>query len=256
MPLLGGIRRLTRDDAGNDRAIIQTSVTNAMIPLFGATGSVYATAVSVGLLHGLEPGHGWPVAAIYALDHSRRWTHGILAGLIIGGAHLVSSFAVVAGFVLLNRWLGVTGLPYAMQAAGLVLIGMGIYQWFRPAHSHAHLDTGRNHHRDHQHDDTVRDSTQEHNAGLWAITVFAFALGFAHEEEFAIIALCAGRLSCWAVMAIYALAVAGSILALTLLSIATLNRFETRIQRWIPYLPRLSALILALMGTAFVLELI
>jgi nickel/cobalt exporter len=224
-----------------------------MIPLLGATGSVYATALSVGLLHGLEPGHGWPVAAVYALNHRRRWAHGILAGLIIGGAHLISSFAVVAGFVLLDRWLDISGLPYTMQAAGLVLIGMGIYQWFRGAHGHAHIHMGPNHHHA---DHSVRDSERMHNGGIWALAVFAFALGFAHEEEFAIIALCAGSLSCWMVMGVYALAVAGSILTLTLLSIATLNRFEDRIGKWIPYLPRMSALILALMGTAYVFELI
>ncbi len=227
-----------------------------MIPLFGATGSVYATAVSIGLLHGLEPGHGWPVAAVYALNRHRRWAHGVLAGLIIGGAHLVSSFAVVAGFVLVNRWLSVTELPYAMQAAGLVLIAMGAYQWFQPAHGHGHRHTGSVDHPGHRRKSGAGDSELQHRGGLWAITVFAFALGFAHEEEFAIIALCAGRLSCWTVMGIYALAVAGSILALTLLSILTLTRFENRIQELLPYLPRVSAVILVLMGTAFFLELL
>ncbi len=56
-----------------------------------SAGAVYATASSIGLLHGFEPGHGWPVAAIYALSQRRRWLSGTAAGLIIALAHLVSA---------------------------------------------------------------------------------------------------------------------------------------------------------------------
>jgi hypothetical protein len=55
-------------------------------------------------------------------------------------------------------------------------------------------------------------------------------LGFAHEEEFAIVALCAGRANCWSVMAVYAVAVAGVILALTLVSARHLIDF---VSSWI-----------------------
>lgn len=87
--------------------------------------------------------------------------------------------------------------------------------------------------------------------GLWGMIAFAFALGFAHEEEFSIIALCAGRANCWAVMAPYAAAVAASILGLTMISVATFNRFRSRLEPWAGHLPLLSGLILGLIGFGY-----
>lgn len=72
-------------------------------------------------------------------------------------------------------------------------------------------------------------------------------LGFAHEEEFAIIALCAGRVSCWGVMAAYSVSVAGVILLLTLISVAALDRFRERLDPWAERLPRISAVVLMAM---------
>ncbi|HET6638714.1 MAG TPA: hypothetical protein VFH82_08040 [Gemmatimonadota bacterium] len=200
--------------------------------------AAYVTAVTIGALHGTEPGHGWPVAAAYALGRRRPWFEGTLAGLLIGGAHLVSSFAVVALFALLDRWVDLTDTAWVGPIAGAVLIVMGVVQWRRGGHSHADSDGNG------QRDARGRD-------GLWGIAAFAFVLGFAHEEEFAIVALCAGRASCWGVMGAYALTVGAAILALTLLSIAALGRLGERVERWHHALPRISAAILIAMGIAY-----
>ncbi|MGH7557521.1 MAG: hypothetical protein ACREMD_07050 [Gemmatimonadota bacterium] len=64
----------------------------------GGSEAAHATAFALGALHGLEPGHGWTVAAVNALGRHSRWRNGLVAGTLIGGAHLVSSFAVVAAF--------------------------------------------------------------------------------------------------------------------------------------------------------------
>jgi ABC-type nickel/cobalt efflux system permease component RcnA len=45
---------------------------------------LYLGAVGLGLLHGLEPGHGWPVAAAWALARPARWRAGVLAATVIG----------------------------------------------------------------------------------------------------------------------------------------------------------------------------
>lgn len=204
-------------------------------------GAAYATAAAIGALHGVEPGHGWPVAAVYALGRRRPWASGAAAGALIGGAHLISSFAVVALFEVLDRWVDLTDTGWVGPVAGLALIVMGIVQWRRGGHGHGP------HHYDHDHD----RPTPEPNEGLWGIAAFAFALGFAHEEEFAIVALCAGRASCWGVMGVYALAVAGVILALTLASVAAYDRFRDRLDPWRNRLPRISAVILIGMGVLY-----
>ncbi len=57
-------------------------------------------------------------------------------------------------------------------------------------------------------------------------------------------------------MAIYALAVSVSILGLTLVSVATFNCLGEKLTRWRGYLPKASAVVLGLMGLAYLLELI
>ncbi|CAN5803988.1 high frequency lysogenization protein HflD [soil metagenome] len=214
-------------------------------------GAAYATAATIGALHGVEPGHGWPVAATYALGRRRPWASGTLAGLIIGGAHLVSSFAVVALFEVLNRWIDLTETGWVGPVAGLALIVMGIVQWRRGGHSHGPEDHSQDSHHDHSKGASVPIEETLGEKGLWGIAVFAFALGFAHEEEFAIVALCAGRANCWGVMAVYAIAVASVILALTLVSVAAFDRFRERLEPWRNRLPRISAVILIAMGLAY-----
>ena len=45
---------------------------------------LYLGAVGLGLLHGLEPGHGRPVAAACALARQARWRAGVFAAGGIG----------------------------------------------------------------------------------------------------------------------------------------------------------------------------
>lgn len=202
--------------------------------------AAYVTAGTIGAIHGLEPGHGWPVAAVYALGRRRPWMSATLAGGLIGGAHLISSFAVVALFEILDRWVDLTDTSWVGPVAGLALVVMGIVQWRRGGHGHDH--DGHSH----------AEERPKRGKDLWGIAAFAFALGFAHEEEFAIVALCAGKTSCWGVMGTYALAVAGVILALTLASVAAVDRFRHRLDHWRERLPRISAVILVGMGLLYV----
>jgi ABC-type nickel/cobalt efflux system permease component RcnA len=55
-------------------------------------------AVALGAVHGVEPGHGWPVAASYALGQANKWVYGFAASFILGVGHLVSSIAMVGAF--------------------------------------------------------------------------------------------------------------------------------------------------------------
>jgi ABC-type nickel/cobalt efflux system permease component RcnA len=56
--------------------------------LHGESPGLLLGAVVLGAIHGIEPGHGWPVAASYALDQSNKWGYGLAASLIIGVGHL------------------------------------------------------------------------------------------------------------------------------------------------------------------------
>jgi zinc transporter ZupT len=238
--------------------------------LLDGPAAIYATAVSIGMLHGVEPGHGWPVAAVFALRKRHRWWYGIWAAVILGVAHLASSFAVVAVYAAANHLWRLDSLEWMNYVAGGLLILMAVHQWRGGGHRHGH---DHHHHHgesgDHGHDasgeHTDQDSGERRSDGpggareagsLLGLIGFAFALGFVHEEEFAIIALAVGKANAWLVMAVYAVAVLVSLVLLTVLAIATFNRFEQRLHRYEHHLPRVSAVILGVMGLAYVFRLV
>ena len=261
--------------------------------LHGEATGLLLGAIALGAVHGVEPGHGWPVAASYALDRTHTWTYGLAASLIIGVGHLVSSIAMVGAFFYAKGYFELTqvnepitvfgdlqiGGPVSL-VAGALLIGLGIREYTHGhghshdhghshghGHSHDHSETQRDdehphdHGADHSHDHGGRDnhthsgeqSTDPADRGLLGIAWFAFVLGFAHEEEFEIIALCAGSTHCLELMAAYALTVIAGIVGLTLLLIAGYERHEERVEQYTPYLPVFSAVVLVAMGLGFVI---
>ncbi|MEF8825927.1 MAG: hypothetical protein V5A27_06250 [Halapricum sp.] len=266
-------------------------------------------AIALGAVHGIEPGHGWPVAASYALDQTNKWVYGFAASFILGVGHLISSLAMVGAFFYAKDYFSLTqvnepitvfgsiqiGGPVSL-VAGVLLIALGIREYFHghshgdhdASHGHAH-DSGQHQDQSHIHgpDDHLSHehgqahsqdhdsggvlvrlksltpfvSGQEHShgdldeaadRGLLGIAWFAFLLGFAHEEEFEIIALCAGSNYCLELMSAYAITVIAGIVGLTMLLILGYHHFEERVKRYTPYLPAFSAAVLIIMGVGFI----
>lgn len=202
-----------------------------------------AGVVGLGVLHGVLPDHGWPIAAAYALEQSNRWLYGIAAGLILGIGHLFSSIALVGAFFWLDSFADLAGSGWLTTVAGVVLISLGIYEYVGDGHDHA----------DHGHDHGLLDTE---GRTLWNIGLVALVLGFAHEEPIQIIAICAGTPYCLELMLVYSLAVIGAILAPTLLLIAGYERHRGTVERYTPHLSTVTAAVLVLMGLAFILGLV
>ncbi|QCS41980.1 hypothetical protein [Natrinema versiforme] len=271
-------------------------------------------AVALGAVHGIEPGHGWPVAASYALDQTNKWAYGFAASFILGVGHLVSSIAMVGVFFYAKEYFNITqvnepitilgniqiGGPVSLVAGGL-LIALGIREY---SHGHSHGSHDANHDSDHHNSDHGHSHDHEHNSdghhsrsqeqghshghghehdtsglisrlkgivplvgghshshdnhdeaadrGLLGIAWFAFVLGFAHEEEFEIIALCAGSNYCLELMSAYAITVIVGIVGLTMLLIAGYQHSEEKVEQYTPYLPAFSATVLIIMGVGFI----
>lgn len=256
-------------------------------------------AIALGAVHGIEPGHGWPVAASYALDHANKWFYGLVASLLIGVGHLLSSIAMVGVFFYAKSYFSLTqinepitilgivriGGPVSL-VAGILLITLGVREY---AHGHSHGPDEDSHTRSHDHADhhehgneNTHPQTHDHShegpftrltdrlpffgedthshddfdedadRSLLGIAWFAFVLGFAHEEEFEIIALCAGSVYCLELMLAYAMTVIIGIVGLTMLLIAGYQHSEQRVERYTPYLPAFSAAVLILMGLGFI----
>ena len=244
--------------------------------MFDGSASLYAAVAVIGLIHGAEPGHGWPVAAAYALDRSRTWAAGLLAGLVIGVGHLISSIAVVAAFLLAASYFQVTDLWWVRYVAGVLLIALGIREYYH-GHEHGHDHSSAHEHshdheqdydddhdgspgsggthgdgRDHRGHDDGPSLAAEDPRGLAGLASTAFVLGFAHEEEFEILAFCTGAADrCVELMVVYALAVIVALVALTLLLVGGYERYEQRVGRYADYLPTVSAAVLILMGVGF-----
>jgi len=269
-------------------------------------------AVALGFVHGIEPGHGWPVAAAYALDRTNKWVSGFAASLLLGVGHLISSLAMVAVFFYAKSYFSLTqvnepipidlfsttvriGGPVSL-VAGVLLVLLGLREYYgghshgtsgshdheeQTHDSHTHeRDGGSDHHDDHSHSQGGRSETNDglfarikgalpfvgngshghsHDdfdegteRGLFGIAWFAFVLGFAHEEEFEIIALCAGSNHCLELMSAYASTVIVGIVGLTMLLVAGYHSYEEKVERYTPYLPVFSAVVLTLMGLGFI----
>ncbi|MEF8784148.1 MAG: hypothetical protein V5A54_13810 [Haloarculaceae archaeon] len=268
--------------------------------LHGEAFPLLVGAIALGFVHGVEPGHGWPVAASYALDQSNKWLYGFAASSLIGVGHLISSLAMVGVFFYAKSYFQLTqvnepisilggitiGGPVSLVAS-VLLIGLGIREYTHGhthGHEHDHDDDhggqieGQSAHHDHATSSTQERSasgllrrlkarfgssgghSHEHRAdpdaaadrGLFGIAWFAFVLGFAHEEEFEIIGLCAGSTYCLELMTAYALTVIVGIVGLTMLLIAGYQEYEETVEQYTPYLPLFSATVLVVMGLGFI----
>jgi ABC-type nickel/cobalt efflux system permease component RcnA len=175
--------------------------------LHGEALGLLVGAVALGAIHGIEPGHGWPVAASYALDQSNKWVYGFAAILIIGVGHLISSIAMVVAFFYAKDYFDLAQVNEPMTVlgnltiggpvsivAGVLLIGLGVREYTR-GHSHDHSNGGHASH-EHAHDGRIarlkawlplvsghshQDLEDAADSGLLGIAWFAFVLGFAHE---------------------------------------------------------------------------
>jgi nickel/cobalt transporter (NicO) family protein len=219
----------------------------------------YIGVAMIGLLHGLEPGHGWPVAVLYSMRRRNTVLGAALSSSIIGMAHLISSIAVVALYFLFQSWLDFEAPWIKYVAAALLLILA--FKMFREKagglerqHSHLHPNQPDvEHEHEHEHPDRGRHSHRhKHVAGialsLLGLASFAFVLGFAHEEEFALLALVAGGVNAWILMLSYGVSVLLGLLMVTIMGVKIYKRLHHKLIRYERYVPKVSAGLLVVMA--------
>lgn len=221
--------------------------------------------IVIGLLHGLEPGHGWPLALLYSAKTTRPTFYALVSSGILSVAHFVSSIAVVAIYVVVSVFYDISS-PILSYIAAVVLVILGIKMLTEKVHSD--LDEQHGHFHDntcnlthvHEHEHTPdgihvheHDHPKRLNMSLWKLASCAFVLGFAHEEEFALLALAIGGFSPILLMSSYGLAVAAGLIGVTVLGVKMYERVKDRIARYEKYIPKISGAILIIMAVALVL---
>lgn len=206
----------------------------------------YAAVAALGMLHGLEPGHGWPLAILYAVRGSRRTLRALVGSSIISFFHIISSLAAVLAYVVLRAFMPVS-LPYVNVVAGLVLLAFGVKLIL--------TKEGRDDNpQDHGHGGHDRSRGPE-LIGLKGLAAAAFVLGFAHEEEFVLLALAVGGIDPLGLMLVYSSAVSAGLIGVTVVAARTYDRVERRIGRYERYVPKVSGAVLLLISASFLLGL-
>ncbi len=67
--------------------------------------SILVGVIAFGLLHGINPSHGWPLAILYSIRTPNPIIASITSSGIIAGAHFISSLAVVIAFLLVVHFV-------------------------------------------------------------------------------------------------------------------------------------------------------
>jgi len=119
------------------------------------------SAVLLGALHGLEPGHSKTMMAAFIVAiHGTVWQ-----AVMLGLAATVSHTAVVWAIALLgiyfgSQWNAETSEPWLQLASAVIIAGVAIWMFLRTwreqqveraAHGHDHHEHGHGHHHGHDH---------------------------------------------------------------------------------------------------------
>jgi len=223
----------------------------------------YVGVATIGLLHGLEPGHGWPVAVLCSVRKRNPVFNAILSASVIGIGHLISSIAVVVAYVLLQAWLDFEA-SWIKYLAAVILLVLA-FKLFREKvdglekqHGHIHENQPEiEHEHEHEHPGQGQHTHWHmHTTGivlsLWGLASFAFILGFAHEEEFALLALVAGGVNAWILMLSYAVSVLLGLIVVTVGCVKIYKNLQSKLMRYEKYVPKISAAILAAMAIVII----
>jgi nickel/cobalt transporter (NicO) family protein len=235
---------------------------------------VVASTITFGLFHGANPSHGWPLATLYSMRSKNPFVSGLISSSLLAGAHFVSSIIVVIVYILVSEAIEIPQLYLRYGAA----IGLGILavifwrerseDYVKTQHGHLHNDDDfcikydATHEHTHWHKD-IGYHSHEHihrkrdSPSLKSMTGLAFTLGFAHEEEFVILAIAAGSGgNPLTIMFAYASSVAVALIGMTLLSLKIFKHFEHRIINYGKYLPKITSILIAFMALGFALGLL
>ncbi len=117
------------------------------------------SAVLLGALHGLEPGHSKTMMAAFIIAIRGTVAQAALLGLAATVSHTALVWIVaMAGLSLGAQWSGEASEPYLQIASGALIIGVALWMvWSaRATHEHIHAHAHHPHHHDDERDDDAR----------------------------------------------------------------------------------------------------
>ncbi len=146
------------------------------------------SAILLGALHGLEPGHSKTMMAAFIVAIRGSVPQAILLGLSAALSHtLVVWVVALVGLHYANSFDVKTSEPYFQLASAVIVIGVAAWMLWRTrqdelaAHGHRHDDHDHHHHHHHHgHAHVHSDSSEQKTAGQ---TAFQDAHERAHARD-------------------------------------------------------------------------
>ncbi|MFJ6322076.1 MULTISPECIES: nickel/cobalt efflux transporter [unclassified Rhizobium] len=130
------------------------------------------TAILLGALHGLEPGHSKTMMAAFIVAIRGTVWQAILLGLAAALSHTLVVWVVALGGQYLGQGMNAeTSEPYFQLASAVIVIGIALWMLWRTWRE-SRLEAAHHHRHDHHHDhgDEVRKIDTGH--GIMALEVF------------------------------------------------------------------------------------
>jgi ABC-type nickel/cobalt efflux system permease component RcnA len=121
------------------------------------------SAIALGALHGLEPGHSKTMMAAFIVAVRGTVAQAVLLGLAATASHTAVVWVVALGGLYFGRhWDAETTEPYFQLASGALIISIAAWMLWRTwREQHAAAGHGHHHH-DHGHDHHHHDHGHEH----------------------------------------------------------------------------------------------
>ncbi len=154
------------------------------------------TAVALGALHGLEPGHSKTMMAAFIVAVRGTVAQAVLLGLSATVSHTAIVWIVaLTGLYLGSRWDTEASEPYLQVASGVLILAVAAWMMWRTwsgrraivadeAHSHGHDHAhDHSHDHDHRHGDGHSHAASSQQDELLVLDDAAFT--DAHEREHA-----------------------------------------------------------------------
>jgi hypothetical protein len=207
--------------------------------------ATYLGVIVIGLMHGMEPGHGWPIALMYAFRYQRVLTRGLVSSIILSFFHLISSIVVVAAYAVLNLYVTISTPEVKYVAAGVLIF---LAYRFLTEKSKEEVEAG-------QDASTLTHKRRKAELTLGGLSVYAFILGFAHQEQVVLLALAIGGINPWVLMLIYATSVTLGLVGITVAILAIGKGLEEKIKRHEGLLPKVSGIVLIILAVSLLMGL-
>lgn len=123
------------------------------------------SAMLLGALHGLEPGHSKTMMAAFIVAVRGTVGQAVLLGLSAAISHSLVVWMVALGGLYLGRNFQETDEPYFQLISALIMIGVALWMFWRLQRARApatgHDDGHHHHHGDHDHGDHSHVHTEQ-----------------------------------------------------------------------------------------------